>query len=156
MRPSRTKPQRVIPRSRASSTASVEGAPTATRIGVPATAAFCTSSKERRPLTQTSLSASGSRPSRKRPADDLVEGVVAADVLADDDQRPVGVEEAGCVQAAGGGEGGLRGAQAVRELGDDARLDAQLALTRRRLDGDRLERALAADPAGGRGVEVPP
>ena len=85
-RPPRTKPQSVIPRSAASSTARLEGAPTATRIGQPATAAFCTSSNERRPLTQRSASASGRRPFAERPADDLVEGVVAADVLAQAEQ----------------------------------------------------------------------
>src|SRR5262249_34635704 len=61
--PPRTKPQSVIPRSVASSTARLDGAPTATRIGQPATAAFCTSSQESLPLTQTTRSASGSSPS---------------------------------------------------------------------------------------------
>ena len=125
-----------------------------TTIGAPATAAFCTSSKERRPLTQTSVSASGSRPSRKRPPDHLVEGVVPADVLADETRLPVAVEEPGRVQAAGGGEGRLRCAQPVREGGHDGRRDPQLALDPGRLDGHRLERALAADAAGGRRVEV--
>src|SRR5256714_13354832 len=64
-RPPRTKPQSVTPRSRASSTARLEGAPTATTIGQPAIAAFWTSSKERRPLTQRTPSASGRRPSRE-------------------------------------------------------------------------------------------
>src|SRR6185436_18207025 len=57
--PPRTKPQSVSPRSAASSTASDEGAPTATSSGQPATAAFWTSSKERRPLTQSRCDASG-------------------------------------------------------------------------------------------------
>ena len=63
-RPSRTKPQSVMRRSSASSTASDDGAPTATRIGQPATDAFCTSSKDSRPLTQRSRLSSGSSPSR--------------------------------------------------------------------------------------------
>src|SRR5262249_6778951 len=62
-RPLRTKPHSVIPRSVASSTASDDGAPTATRTGQPATAAFCTSSNDSLPLTQST-----SRPSGRRPA----------------------------------------------------------------------------------------
>ena len=58
------KPHRVTPRSAASSTARVDGAPTATTTGQPATAAFCTSSNERRPLTQRTWSRRGRRPSR--------------------------------------------------------------------------------------------
>jgi hypothetical protein len=54
------------------------------------------------------------------------------------------------------GERRLRGAQPVRQRGDDVDRDAQVALDPRRLDRDRLERALAADAAGGRRVEVPP
>src|SRR5262249_26879676 len=62
-RPCRTQPQSVTPRSVASSIASDDGAPTAARIGHPATAAFCTSSNESRPLTHSTLAASGRRPS---------------------------------------------------------------------------------------------
>src|SRR5439155_9927517 len=60
--PPRTKPHSVTPRSCASSTARLDGAPTATSIGQPATAAFCTSSNESRPLTQRREWPSGSRP----------------------------------------------------------------------------------------------
>src|SRR5271166_6796967 len=63
-RPSRTKPSSVIPHSRASSTARLDGAPTAPRTGTPAIAAFCTSSKLTRPLTSTRRSARGIRPAR--------------------------------------------------------------------------------------------
>ena len=49
----------MIPRSPASSTASDVGAPTPTRIGDPARAAFCTSSNASRPLTQSTRSPSG-------------------------------------------------------------------------------------------------
>ena len=66
-----------------------DGAPTATTIGQPATAAFWTSSNERRPLTQSTQRASGSEPSQECPADDLVHRVVAADVLAQAEQFPV-------------------------------------------------------------------
>ena len=50
------------PRSAARETASDDGAPTAASTGHPATAAFCTSSNESRPLTQRIEFASGSRP----------------------------------------------------------------------------------------------
>ena len=50
-------------RSAASSTASEVGAPTPTRIGAPATAAFWTSSNDSRPLTHSTDPCSGSRPS---------------------------------------------------------------------------------------------
>ena len=53
-----------MPRSVARSTARLEGAPTATSIGQPATAAFWTSSKDKRPLTQSTWSASGRSCSR--------------------------------------------------------------------------------------------
>jgi hypothetical protein len=42
---------------------------------------------------------------------------VAADILARAEQLAVGPEEAGRVEAAGGGESGLCGAQPFRELG---------------------------------------
>ena len=58
---------------------------------------------------------------RERPADDLVERVVPADVLAQAEELAVGIEEAGGVQAAGGREGGLRLAQAVGKRGDASR-----------------------------------
>ena len=51
------------PGRRPASMASELGAPTPTRIGAPATAAFWTSSKDSRPLTHRTRSPSGSRPS---------------------------------------------------------------------------------------------
>src|SRR5581483_9716672 len=50
-----------------------------------------------------------------RPADDLVERVVATDILPQAEQAAGRVEQPGCVQPACGGEGGLRGSQAVGE-----------------------------------------
>ena len=67
-----------MPRSSASSTASDDGPPTATSTGQPATAAFCTSSNESRPLTQRSELASGNRPSYGEwPADGIADVVVS-------------------------------------------------------------------------------
>ena len=62
--------------------ASELGAPTPTRIGAPATAAFCTSSNDSRPLTHRIRSPSGTRPSSSARPIDLVHGVVAPHVLA--------------------------------------------------------------------------
>ena len=61
-RPSRTNPASVIPTRSASSTARVEGAPTAANTGTPATAAFCTSSNPARPLTHSTFPPSGNSP----------------------------------------------------------------------------------------------
>jgi hypothetical protein len=146
-RPPRAKPQSVTPRSAASSTARLDGAPTRDEDGQPATAAFCTSSNESRPLTQ---STAGEREATlaEGPADDLVHRVVAADVLAQAEQLAAGVEEAGRVQPAGalrtpaGRRAGASGSAASRPRRRELALDA------RRLDRDRLERALAADAAG--------
>src|SRR5205807_6307936 len=62
--PSRTNPQSSIPRSRASSTARLDGAPTATRPARAARLAFWTSSNDARPLTHASTPGSGNRPRR--------------------------------------------------------------------------------------------
>ena len=59
----RAKPASVIPRSAARCTASELGAPTPTRIGAPATAAFWTSSNDSRPLTHRTRPWSGTQPS---------------------------------------------------------------------------------------------
>ena len=104
-----------MPCSRASSTARLDGAPTAASTGMPATAAFCTSSKLARPLTSRMPSRRGVRPARNGRADELVQGVVPADVLAEVEQPAVGVEQRRGVQAAGAVEGPLRGAQRLGE-----------------------------------------
>ncbi len=73
---------RVMPRRRAVSTASVEGAEMAQSTGMPATAAFWTSSKLVRPETSATRSLAGSRPARSSVPIELVHRVVPADVLA--------------------------------------------------------------------------
>ena len=144
-----------MPRSRASSTASDDGAPTATSIGQPATAAFCTSSNESRPLTQSTCSRERQQPLAERPADDLVERVVPADVLAQAEQRavarrrgPVACRPPVAANAA------CAARKASGQRGDELAATRRSPLDARRLDGDRLERALAADAAGGRRVEA--
>ena len=112
-----------MPRSAASETASEVGAPTPTRIGAPATAAFWTSSNDSRPLTHSTWPCSGRRPSSSARPIDLVHRVVAPDVLAHVQQLAVGREEPGGVQAAGAGEAGL--AQALGQVGEQRALDRQ-------------------------------
>ena len=94
------------------------------------------------------------QPVEERAADDLVERVVAADVLAHAEQLAVGGEEPGRVQPAGRLECRLCLAEPVGELSDQRRLDPKVALDPRRLDRHGVERALAADAARGRGVEA--
>ena len=77
-----------------------------------------------------------------------------ADVLADTEQLTGFVEEPGRVQAAGDREGRLRLAESVGQLREQCGARRQARPDRRRADGDRLERALAAHSARGRGVEV--
>ena len=67
-------------------------------IGQPATAAFWTSSNESRPLTQRIDVGERQPPVAERPADDLVERVVAADVLAQAERarRPASKSPVAC------------------------------------------------------------
>ena len=78
------------PARRAVSTASADGALTATTALKPAAHAFCTISKPARPLTYRPRSVAGSVAVEQQPADHLVDRVVAPDVLADDDGRAGG------------------------------------------------------------------
>ena len=129
-----------MPRSAASETARLDGAPTATSTGQPATAAFCTSSNERRPLTQSTDSRERQAAVEERPADHLVERVVPADVLARAEQLAGRGEEAGRVQAAGRGERRLRLAQPVGQRRHERERDAA-ASTRRAAPRPRPPRA---------------
>ena len=97
----------------------------------------------------------GRSPSRKRPPDDLVERVVAADVLARVKKAAESVRAPWRAAA-----GGRERPAAKRAAGRAARRrvdgHSKAALYARRIDSDRFERAFAADPARGRRVEVPP
>ena len=99
----------------------VDGADTATSIGMPATRAFCTSSNDARPLTHSTCEDSGSAPLQQHPADDLVDGVVSAHVLGDLDQRAVDGEQAGRMQSARAVEHGLLRPQAIGQARHDRR-----------------------------------
>ncbi len=95
----------------ARSTASEDGADTAASTGMPAITAFWVSSKDARPLTSSTVPVERDAVGFQRPADDLVDGVVAADVFAHGQRGAVGPEQRGAVQPAGAGEYLLRAAQ---------------------------------------------
>ena len=93
-------------------------------------------------------------PSAERPANDLVHRVVPADVLAEAEERPLGVEQAGRVDPACRVERRLRLSQAVGERREHGGVDAEVALDPRRLDRNGFECALPADAARARRVEA--
>ena len=109
-----------MPASSASSTARLDGAETAASVGIPAIIAFWVSSKLARPLTISTQPDSGSRSCAGGPADDLVDRVVPADVLAHDQQLALGGEQAGRVQPAGAVEHLLVRPQRLRHPGEHA------------------------------------
>ena len=114
-RPPRTKPQSVTRRSRASSTARLDGAPTATTIGQPATAAFCTSSNESRPLTQSTRRRAAAAVRRTPSRSTLSIALWRPTSSRTQQQLARGVEEPGRVQPAGRREAGLRLAEPLRK-----------------------------------------
>ena len=98
---------------------------------MPAITAFCVSSNDARPLTNSTVPVSGTLSCSSGPADDLVDGVVATDVLAHDQHAALRVEQCGAVQAAGAGEHLLLGAQLLRHRGQDVGLDRRGVVARR-------------------------
>ena len=143
-----------MPSRRAVATASVEGAETAQSTGIPATAAFWTSSKLARPETRATRLACGQPPRQKLRADELVHRVVAADVLAQSDELTLGREEARGVEPARLLEHGLA---ASSEPGSDSiteRGTVTVGGDRRAAHLELVDRRLAADAAARRCVEV--
>ena len=86
--------------------------------------------------------------------DELVQGVVPADVLAQRDERPVGGEQPRRVEAAGGTEDGLTVAEARRQREQRRRGHDRAVRDGRAADLHLVQRGLAADAAGRRGHEV--
>src|SRR5579884_471776 len=83
-------------------------------------------------------------------ADELVHGVVAADVFAQGEQGAGGVEEGGGVEAAGVGEDGLAGAEAVGQGVEQVGGDGEGVRRERREGGaGGGDAVLAADAATG-------
>ena len=78
---------------------------------------------------------------------------MTADVLAQAEQIAVRREQAGRVETTGRLEGRLPLPEPVRERRDERGRDTEIAHDRRRLDGDGLEGAFAANPAGRGRVE---
>ena len=157
IRPSRTKPQSVIPRSRGKVDGERRRRADRDEIGQPATAAFWTSSNERRPLTHRIVRASGSRsvavtPSRRpcpsRCGGRRPRGGRAASPRSS--KSPVACSPPVAANVAWPSR--RRSRQRAEQVG---RRNAEVALDARRLDRDRLERALAAHAARRRRVEAP-
>ena len=125
---------------------------------MPATAAFCTSSKLARPLTSSTAVDRGVRPSRNCGADELVQGVVPADVLA---QGRAACRRHRTAPRHAGRPSGRRRAWAARRVAGSRWMTAASTTGRplrqsdRAADPDRLHRRLAADAATRRRVEVP-
>ena len=125
IRPGRAKPTSTRPAARAASTASIDGALTATTAAKPPAQAFCTISKLARPLTNRPSDDAGRRPVEQQATHHLVDRVVAADVLTDELDRSIGGERRRRVHRSGGGEQTLFGSDPVghggqhvwRELG---------------------------------------
>ena len=88
-----------------------DGAPTAASTGQPATAAFCTSSNERRPLTQRIEFASGSRPAWNAQPMTLSIALWRPTSSRTHSSSSVRVEQPGRVQAAGHRERRLASAE---------------------------------------------
>ena len=135
----RTKPTSVRPPSRARSIARLDGADTDATIGMPARYAFCTISNDARPLTHNTRSSDRKLFGEQHPADDFVDGVVAADVFGDALQAAVRGEQAGRVQTTGQIEQPLRRAQAIRQSREQCRIDEEGAAQRRPVDRQRFD-----------------
>ena len=86
--------------------------------------------------------------------DHLVHRVVASDVLADDEQLAACGKHPGGMQAAGGFEGSLRLPQFPGGVEEHGIGDFQAMCDRRKVGEDRLQRRLAAQPAGRAGEKV--
>ena len=141
---------------RASSTASDDGAPTATSTGHPATAAFWTSSNESRPLTHSTwdgereqLASRNAQPTTLsialwRPTSSRTHTSVSSRRRR---ARSRAAHRSPRTRA-------VRRAAAPGSHGDHVARNLERALDPRRAHLDRLDRALPAHPARGRRVEV--
>lgn len=93
-----------------------DGTESAASIGIPAMTALGTSSNEARPLTIRTVPRSGSILLRVAWPDHLVDRVVLAYVLTDDDELSAGRKEPSSVRSASPVEGSLRFSESVRHL----------------------------------------
>lgn len=95
-------------------------------------------------------------PAQELGADDLVHGIVTADILADDDGAAFGREQAGGMEPAGVLKSILGLAQAVGKGADDVlmRLPPDRREFRKHVEPEGFHRGLAADAATGGGVAI--
>ena len=122
---------------------------------MPATAAFWTISKLTRPDTSRTLSAQWRRSGQEGVADELVDRVVATDVLARLDEPSCGVEKGGGMQAACLLEDPLdaRRASGIETMTE--RVTTGPETMTGQLDLDLVQGGLSADPAAGGSEKVP-
>ena len=144
----------VSPKRRAASTARLEGAETAHTIGIPAVAAFWMISKLARPETRSTPSDEREVPGEQLGADQLVDGIVPADVFERADEPARRVEERDRVQTARLVEQALHSPELVWKPENRRRRDDRPVAERSALDVDHVQRRFAADAAARRGVEV--
>ena len=124
-------PTRVIPDSRASCTARLEGADTEAIAGMPAATAFCTISNPPLPLTIKMHSPSGSSVLEECPADYLVHGVVPADVFPQHQQVSRCAEKSRSMQTARPSEDLLLVSQKVWKMAEQISRESEPAIRRR-------------------------
>ena len=134
-----------MPNSTAVSTARLEGAPTAASSGIPATSAFCISSKLARPETKRPSDLSGG----EQRADQFVGRVVPAYVLANQRDVAGNIERGRRVKAAGLPEDRLHGPYGVRQCDKAVRRYPEFVPGQRRraTDPQCIQRCLAANAA---------
>ena len=124
-------------------------------MGTPATAAFWTSSKRHAARDEDDPVVERQPPRQHLAADELVERVVAADILAQLEELAIGGEQPGRVEPPGRLEHRLGRAQTVRQRQDHLARHHRPRRQRVTADRDLVERCLAADPARRRRDEVP-
>jgi len=93
----------------------------------------------------------------ERGAEEFIDGVVASDVFAREDERAVEIDECGAVRAAGFGEEGLGGAKGfgeARELLGRKREGGRRRRGGKGGGGQSFERDAAAEAAGGAGEKA--
>ena len=155
--PSRLKATSVSPADAACSTASDDGAETADEHR-DAGEVRLLRELERRPARHLEHRAAQRNPTvAQGPADHLVDGVVAPDVLAEAQQLTAGVEQAGRVHATGAVEHRLVLTQPVGQGGHQLALEHRVVVGHRSMGDlvDCLDRRRAADAARAGRVDVP-
>ncbi len=132
---------------RARSTASEVGAPTATTVPKPAAHAFWMISNPARPETNRPRLAGRKAVVEVEPPDDLVDRVVAADVLAHDGRLTVGGEGRRRVHAPGEVEQLLAGADPVGDRQQHPGVEGRPRVERAQPGDEGLDVGRPADPA---------